>query len=231
MNSALRTTSSPGSRLPQLERAAADAWHWLKDLVFPPVCGNCGRVDFRFCSGCQRELERYPFTEYFKTVDALDDLSATGVHRKVLQNAVQAFKYEGARELAAPLAARLVAALRDLQWNIDVIVPVPLFADREAERGYNQAALLGQHLSAMMGVVYGADSLKRVRETSQQALLTQEERQLNVQDAFEASEAVKGLAVMLVDDVVTTGSTLRECALALKEKEAGAVYGIAVSHA
>ena len=137
----------------------------------------------------------------------------------------------GATELAAPLAARMVKALRVLDWGVDVVLPVPLFADREAERGYNQAALLGQHLSAVMGLKYSADSLKRVRETSQQALLTQEERRSNVRGAFEASEGVMGLAVLLVDDVVTTGSTLGECAIALKVKGAGAVYGIAVSHA
>ena len=129
------------------------------------------------------------------------------------------------------MAARLVKALRVLDQPVDVIVPVPLFADREAERGYNQAALLGQHLAAAMGVVYRAESLKRVRETSQQALLTQEERQSNVRDAFKASETIKGLAVLLVDDVVTTGSTLHECAIALKDKGAGSVYGIAVSRA
>ena len=204
---------------------------WLQDLIFPPACGNCGRVDFRFCAGCRHELDLLPFEDHSDELEELDAVFATGKHRHVLRNAVRAFKYAGLRELAAPLAARLVAALRNLQWHIDAIVPVPLFADREAERGYNQAALLAQHLSATMGVVYSADILKRDRETSQQALLTQEERQSNVRDAFEASEAAKGLAVLLVDDVVTTGSTLRECAIALKEKEAGAVYGIAVSHA
>lgn len=231
MKSAPRATPSPDSRLLQLERSAARAWHWLQDLIFPPACGNCGRVDLRFCAGCRRELDLLPLEHFSDELEELETIIATGKHRHILRNAVRAFKYEGATELGEPLAARLANALRQLNCHIDVIVPVPLFADREAERGYNQAALLGRHLSAALGVVYGADSLKRVRETSQQALLTQVERQSNVKDAFEASETVKGLAVMLVDDVVTTGSTLRECARALKEKEAGAVYGIAVSHA
>lgn len=231
MKSALRATPPPDSLLLQLERSAPRAWHWLLDLIFPPACGICGRVDFRLCPGCRRELDLLPLEDYSKELKTLRAVFATGKHRHILGNAVRAFKYSRITELAEPLAARMVKALRGLQWNVDVIVPVPLFADREAERGYNQAALLGQHLSAEMGIIYSADSLKRVRETSQQALLTPEERQSNVRDAFEASEAVKGLAVLLVDDVVTTGSTLRECAIALKEKGAGAVYGIAVSHA
>ena len=231
MKSALPATPSPDSLLPQLERSAARAWHWLLDLIFPPACGICGRVDFRLCAVCRRELDLLPLEYYFDDLEELDAVFATGKHRHILRNAVRAFKYGGVTELAQPLAARLVKALRSLDWHVDAIVPVPLFADREAERGYNQAALLGRHLSAVMGLMYSADSLKRVRETSQQALLTQEERQSNVRGAFEASEAVKGLAVLLVDDVVTTGSTLRECAIALNEQGAGAVYGIAVSHA
>lgn len=231
MKRALHEFTSQGSPWPSLERSVASVISWLQDLIFPPSCGNCGRVDFRFCAACLRELDLLPLEYHSEKLEDLDAVFATGKHRHILQNAVQAFKYEGATELAAPLAARLASALRQSKCQIDLIVPVPLFANREAERGYNQAALLAQHLSAAMGILYGADSLQRVRETSQQALLTQEERQSNVKDAFEASEAVKGLAVMLVDDVVTTGSTLRECAIALIEKRAGAVYGIAVSHA
>ena len=222
------TYESIGQRLDQ---SVAGAISWLQDLVFPPSCGNCGRVDFRFCAGCWRELDLLPIERHSEALENLDAVFATGKHRQVLRNAVRTFKYDGATELAAPLAARLAIALRQLNRQIDVIVPVPLFADREAERGYNQAALLAQHLSAALGVFYSADFLKRVRETDQQALLTQEERQSNVRDAFEASEAVKGRVVLLVDDVVTTGSTLRESASALKDKGAGAVYGIAVSHA
>lgn len=227
---ALPATTSLASRLSRLEGSAESAWHWLQDLIFPPACGNCGRVDYGFCAPCWRQLERLPVTAYSITVNALDDLFATGAHRHVLRNAVQAFKYDGARELAAALAARLVAALRDLDWRIDAIAPVPLFADREAERGYNQAALLAQQVADAMGILYWADSLMRIRETSQQALLSQAERKQNVRGAFVARADAKGLSVLLIDDVVTTGSTLGECAIALKEQGARAVYGIAVSH-
>ena len=224
MKLALRESTSLERPVLRLERSAASAISWLQELIFPPSCGNCGRVDFRFCARCRGELDLLPLEDYSDELEELDTVYATGRHRHILQNAVHAFKYWGATELAAPLATRLAKTLRQSKCQFDVIVPVPLFADRVAERGYNQAALLGQRLSAAMGVEYGADSLKRVRETSQQALLTREERQQNVKDAFEASEAVKGHAVMLVDDVVTTGSTLRACAIALKEKEATAYW-------
>ena len=215
----------------RLAKSATLAREWLLDLVFPPTCGNCGRVDYRFCHDCLGELGRVPVAATRREARALDALCATGAHDGVLRKALQSFKYEGATLLSATLAARLTAGLRERNWPIDVIVPVPLFADREEERGYNQSALLSEPVASAMGVPCRAVYLRRIRSTSQQAALSETERRENVKDAFEASEEVKGLSVLLIDDVVTTGSTLGECASALRAKGASKVYGIAVSHA
>ncbi len=217
-----------------IEQRAAAIANWLQDLIFPPVCGNCGRVDFRFCAGCLRELEQAAVEATagaWDVASALDGLIATGAHRGILQSAARAFKYEGAVDLAAPLAHRLLIALQSAVWQVDAVVPVPLFADREADRGYNQSALLSRQLTAATGIRSRAECLRRVRNTNQQALLSGADRRENVRDAFEANEDARGLSILLVDDVITTGSTLRECAIALRENGAIAVYGIAVSHA
>lgn len=217
-----------------IEQRVAAMANWLQDLIFPPVCGNCGRVDFRFCAGCLHELEQAAVVTAAgarNVVWELDGLIATGAHRGLLQNAVQAFKYDGAVDLAAPLAHRLVIALRSTIWQVDAVVPVPLFTDREADRGYNQSALLSRHVAAATSLRPRAGCLRRVRNTNQQALLSEADRRENVRDAFEANEDARGLSILLVDDVITTGSTLRECAIALRENGAIAVYGIAVSHA
>ena len=217
--------------LQRLISNAAWAQDWLLDLVFPPVCGKCGRVDYRFCPDCLRELEQVPVAVSRLSVEELDDLCATGAHAGALQYALQAFKYESVTELSEPLAARLVKALQARDWNNDIIiVPVPLFVDREEERGYNQAALLGGHVAAETGIPARSEILTRVRATSQQASLNEQERRVNVKDAFAACATVKGLSVLLIDDVATTGSTLRECAAALRAQGAGKVYGMAVSH-
>ena len=216
-----------------LERSGAAA-NWLLDLVFPAACSACGRVDSRFCAGCANELARVPVESRVHQSQAgqgLDAVLATGKHDGVLRSAVRSFKYDGARELAAPLAGRLVQVLRRANWAIDAIVPTPLFAAREAERGYNQAALLSQQVALALDAPIRGDFLWRTRETSQQAGLSAEAREQNVKDCFAASHDVSGLAILLVDDVVTTGSTLRECAVALKAERASKIYGIAVSHA
>lgn len=163
--------------------------------------------------------------------EALDDLCATGGHHGVLQNAVHALKYNGAQELAMPLSDRLFEALRLLNLPIDALVPVPLFADRLTERGYNQSELLCRNLALKTGIEARPTLLKRIRETSQQALLSEVDRRKNVRDAFAASADAMGLSILIVDDVATSGSTLRECAKALRNQGAELIYGIAVSHA
>ena len=226
----LTDVTTNDSHFRRLELRTVQAADWLQDLIFPPTCGHCGRVDFRFCPSCLYELEQVPMAVSRLRDQAFGELCATGGHCGVVQNAVQAFKYDGARELAMPLADRLVEALQILNPPIDALVPVPVFADRLTERGYNQSELLCRNLALKTGIEARPTLLKRIRETSQQALLSEVDRRKNVRDAFEASADVMGLSVLLVDDVATSGSTLSECAKALRNQGAGLIYGIAVSH-
>lgn len=211
--------------------AAVKAADWLADLVFPPTCGNCGRVDARFCAVCRRELVRCPVEIAHYSVEGLDGVCATGKQQGVLGNAVKAFKYEDAIDLSDFLAERLIATYNEQAWESDAVAPVPLHADRLLERGYNQSALLGERLAQTLGIRFEPRLLGRVRSTGQQARLSGSERLQNVAGAFQAAPAVKDLSVLLIDDVVTTGATLSACAAALRAHNAGAVYGIAVSHA
>jgi len=160
---------------------------WLLDFVFPPLCGHCGRVDFRFCDACCSELAGLPLESAPRGIAHIQRFCATGKHGGILASAVRSFKYDGAIELAQPLAARLLAAWGRLHWPVDCIVPVPLFADRLRERGYNQSYLLCQQLAPALGLPSRSDYLERVRSTSQQARLNSAARWLNVQDAFAAS--------------------------------------------
>ena len=217
--------------LDRLDHLAAVACDWLTDLVFPPRCGNCGRVDQRFCAACHSQLNSIPIAANTLSLESLDGLYATGQQHGVLAQAVKAFKYHDALELCDSLTARLVAGLRLQNWKIDVIVPVPLHADRELERGYNQSNLLGWQLARATSLPCQPAWLARIRGTGQQAQLAASQRRQNVAGAFEAAIEVEGKSILLIDDVVTTGSTLIECALALRTRGARHVYGIAVSKA
>lgn len=219
------------TQLGGLGRTAVQAADWLLDLVFPPMCANCGRVDARFCAACRDELAGCPVEIRHYSVGGLDGVCATGKQIGVLGEAVKAFKYESATDLRDPLAERLRVAIRAQAWALDAVVPVPLHADRLLERGYNQSALLGARLAQTLGVRYAPGLLRRIRSTGQQARLSGSERQRNVAGAFAADPSVRDLSVLLIDDVVTTGATLGECAAALRAWNAAGVYAIAVSHA
>jgi len=96
-----------------------------------------------------------------------------------------------------------------------VVVPVPLHYARLVERGFNPASLLGRALAQRVGAAFSPELLQRQRATAQQSRLPARERRANVAQAFRASDAARGRQVVLVDDVVTTGSTLEACRRAL----------------
>lgn len=222
-NSLTRPDTGNNSWLPQVG-------NWLLDLVFPPVCA-CGRVDYRFCGDCLKELERFPLEPRIVSGQPLDGLSSTGIYDGVLGQAIRAFKYDGLTGLDKQLAQRLKRAYEATHWPIDLIIPVPLAKKRQDERGYNQSEMLAACLSEICAIPCRSGFMRRIRETDQQARLSAEQRIANVRNAFEASEAVQGLAILIIDDVVTTGSTLHECGRALKTKGARAVYALTVGRA
>lgn len=163
--------------------------------------------------------------------DSLTAWGSTAVFGGAIRDAIHALKYEGVRRMAGPLGARIAAAWRAAGWPADVVMPVPLGQKRMKERGYNQAALLAGAMAWRAGLPY-ADGLRRTRETGTQVGLGRAARQENVAGAFSADPGlVRGRAVLLIDDVFTTGATLRACAAGALEAGAQAVYALTVAEA
>ena len=134
---------------------------------------------------------------------------------------LQAFKYGGRLALAEPLAHALADAVRERDVPLpDCLVAMPLAPRRQRERGFNHAHEIARRVSSYLAIPL-ARELRRTRDAPPQAGLTLRERTRNVRDAFEAREGVTDRAVAIVDDVMTTGATLRAAALALRK--AGAV--------
>jgi competence protein ComFC len=203
----------------------------LLDLIFPPMCHGCGRVDTQWCDVCLDELVSSPIQIKEYEHKTLTGLCATGEHIGKLQQAIQAFKYHDTQQLADPLGKRLATALVQKRWTFDTIIPVPLHADRQRERGYNQAYLLSQQVGNIMNIPCQPQFLTRHRDTGQQVSLNAQDRRDNVKDAFMATADVAGQSILLIDDVVTTGATLDACATALFNTGAKVVYAMTVSHA
>jgi ComF family protein len=204
----------------------------LLDLLFPPSCVHCGRVDTGFCDNCHNELNQIPILHYTTTTETGIEVASTGAHQGVLQSAVQAIKYHNQPQLGIPLARRLTQTLQQLNWTFDMIIPVPLHMSRYQERGYNQSQEMAIPLANTINYLCVPDAIERTRVTHSQVGLNREERLNNLNDAFIAHQTfVNGKRLLLVDDVQTTGTTLSMCAEAALQAGAAHVYGITVTAA
>jgi ComF family protein len=197
------------------EGGLACALCWSRLSVLPaPRCERCGHPsagrDCRFCAALP------PYVRAARSVCWLP--------HEVGSALVHALKYHGWTAAAGDMGARMAR----LSWPADVmaeraaLIPVPLSPARERERGFNQAALLAESLTAHWRIPVWRDALFRTRATRTQTRLTPGERSANVRHAFEvpvnqsgARDRMRGLHLVLVDDVLTTGATLNACAAAL----------------
>ncbi len=183
-------------------------WRAIRPIT-PPACDGCGEPlprPVRRCGVCRRQDR---FVRRARTIGEYDG---------TLRDIIHAFKYQGRRSLARPLAALMRARGAELLDEADCVVPVPLHWRRQHSRGFNQARELARHLGLPV-----IDALVRRRHTRAQVELTADRRRANVAGAFCARRRwlrhpdLRGMNVLLIDDVSTTGATLESCAQAIKE--------------
>jgi ComF family protein len=162
----------------------------------------------------------------------LDWSEAWGHYRGGLERLVHALKFERHDFLAPPLGMLMAAVHAGRSDDdFDAIVPVPLHRRRMRERGYNQAELLARTVSRMSGIRLDTRLLRRSREGAPQATLKRAERAANVRNAYASSGRAEGLSLLVVDDVSTTGATLRACAGALRRAGARRVCALTLARA
>jgi len=240
-------------KLPKLEPLRA-----LASLFYPALCSVCSapveasehlcgpcsckapRIKAPFCARCS---EPFPgaITDDFSCANcshrelhfeaAVAAFRSRGVVRKI----VHEFKYGRQLHLRQPVADWLLETLDDPRLHgrrFDAVVPVPLHPARKRERGFNQAELLAELLSARAGVPL-RNVLERIRYTTTQTAFDRTERMENLHNAFRLrkNRDVRGLRVLLIDDVLTTGSTLSECARVLKVAGAISVHAATAARA
>lgn len=231
--------------------AVLSSINWLKDqaieALFPSVCTGCGKEGSFFCPNCVRKLPhlRGPVCSVCgrPSVSAgiclecrgaptiVDSIRAPFRFEGTIRSAVHQLKYKDIRALAPPLAGFLYTYIRENGLQADVLVPVPLYSTRLKERGYNQSELLATRLGKLTGWTVVTDALERVRDSAPQAkAASARERRRNVEGAFACrNQALQGRAVLLVDDVCTTGATLNACAQALKQLPVSSVAAITIA--
>jgi len=159
-----------------------------------------------------------------------DGFRSLAIYQGVIRDCVHDLKYNNNQSLGDTFSQWLAALIAQENWELDMVTPVPLSAQRYRERGYNQSSLIAKPLAARLHLKCIPIVVRRIRHTPSQVGLSAEERRLNVIGAFEAEkDLVSGKRVLLVDDVMTTGATITSCALALKNAGAKAVYCVTLA--
>lgn len=223
------------------------------DWLFPRRCVGCGAGGGYICPVCVNQIrvqddQICPICERrnlygMAHAGCLKAWSMDGVvrlfrHTGVMRRIVTKFKYRFITDLADTLVESMIS-MGDwgvLPGRVWVVVPVPLHASRFKWRGFNQAEVLGERTARYFGWKYASKALVRTRSTKSQMTLPRKERLENVKNAFdlnvrlnETRYKLNGKAILLVDDVWTTGATMRECAKVLKRAGAKMVWGVTVA--
>jgi len=234
--------------------------HPVKTVIFPSYCRLCSRLlekkgEKVICSDCLELIEihkgavcpvcgRFYYHNYnseFPCQDCLNDLPPFTRHRSLgayagrLKEIIILFKYRGYENLSRPLARLVYKYLAEdgLFSGVDFILPVPLYRKREKARGFNQAELLARELSRLCSIPTLPGVLVKVKNTPAQVSLEASDREVNLKGAFSVrkKEKIENRTLLLVDDVFTTGSTVKECALALKRAGAREVRAVTLARA
>lgn len=201
----------------------------LLSLAAPPNhrCYICERewptTEDGLCDDCREALK---LAISPAPPEGLDGLSAGIQYFEALGTVFYRFKAKERTDYT-PFLAQFISIPEE--WHAQMLLPVPLHWRREYQRTYNQCYLLSEYVSSRYGIPICKDLLVRTRATPQQKELSGKERRKNLKGAFQAAPECKGQSIVLIDDVITTGSTLSECALTLKKAGAYRVYAACVA--
>jgi len=231
-----------------LESRYIEAGWKLIDLIFPPCCAGCGKWGERYCQNCIGLTKRIKPPLCQACGEPVDDVlnsvcqrcqsdtiyfsavRSWAIFEEPLKTAIHNLKYNRDIGLGGFLAKPLASMLVQYDWEIDLIAAVPLDAKRKKQRGYNQSVLLARPLAWMTGIEFNQKILSRSRCTLPQVGLSRKERNVNLVGAFSSDSAiVEGKTILVVDDVVTTGSTLNECSRTLLDSGAKGAYGLTLA--
>lgn len=237
----------PGKKIRPAYRFYQYIWLAL-DWVFPPQCAGCGKIGKRLCTDCDKKIQRLvpplcPRCGRVQTSNAIClecrqhppqfvACRSWGIFEGALRECLHHLKYQNDISLGETLARPLIQMLVDIDWKVDVVVPIPLSLDRLKERGYNQASLLARPIALALGLQFRPGALKKKKETPSQVGLTISQRRENVRGVFQSvPEIVAGKKVLLVDDVCTSGATLEAGSESLVEAGAQSVFALTLARA
>ena len=183
------------------------------------ICAKCGKPIYDeavFCLNCQNNKR------------AFEKANSPLIYEASARKLVEDLKFGGKRYLARPLGKLIAVEYARRGYDADFIVPVPMFKKAEKARGFNQSLLIARTVSELVGVELKTGILIKTADTKNQTKLSGDNRKKNLLGAFEVQDRapVKGKTVLIIDDVLTTGSTVDECTKTLLKSGALKVYAL-----
>jgi ComF family protein len=184
---------------------------------------------FGFCAECRGDLPWRKRLILRSQLPYLDQVFGLFVYRHPIDHLIRDFKFQCDMAALRACAEMLENAVSDHLQDIDLVLPVPLGPKRYRARAYNQAAILAAPLARALNRPLAADAVRRISERGAQSLLAADQRRANMAGAFRVDRSVAGLNILLIDDVLTTGSTLVELAFMLRRSKARGVQAVALA--
>ncbi len=209
-------------------KLSANIFRYIFNLIIPPYCISCYNhlpaKRIVVCEHCYALLDKIIEKEkiaFLKRVENqhFDKLNIIFHFSKMFQQLMHYFKYEGFLEIAEYFAISIVD---EINQKYDFITCVPLHSSKKRERGFNQSEILSLKTCELLGIEY-VNVLERTRYTESQTTLSRGDRKDNMNDAFQVILNVENKSILIIDDVITTGATLNECAKVLKSAGANDV--------
>ena len=207
----------------------------LLDLIFPPKCPFCGKLLEKgalLCPDCQRDLPWLTGERAMRAVELTEGCWSVLKYEGAVREGIRGYKFRGHRARGKAFGELMAQAAADHRLEFDLITWPSLSRRRLRERGYDQAGILAEEMGRKLDKP-AVRTLEKEERPAQSGLEGPQERKINVLGAYSAPEpeAFRGKRVLLVDDVVTTGSTLSECAGVLRAAGAGAVVCLTLARA
>ncbi|MBQ8599359.1 MAG: ComF family protein [Oscillospiraceae bacterium] len=206
-------------------------WKNVLELLFPRKCIFCGEImsgEGQVCFRCEENLPRLENPLCQEKMGQVERVYCALSYERRVPNAIAAFKFRGKSRLHRYFVKQMLLQMGPQleDEGCDFMVCVPMYPTKERKRGYNQSALLAQELSVQLNIPC-SDCLKKVKKTQEQHNLSGEARRTAQKNSY-TCRPLHGEKVLLVDDICTTGETMKECARVLREAGASMVIGAAI---
>lgn len=207
----------------------------ITNLIFPSkgiclICKEESKTGEHICTHCRDNLEIV--NEYFH-IDSpyIEDAYFSVFYNRFIREVIKDYKYNGKNYLYKALGDLMIDTINEYDLKADNIIYIPMHRRKQAIRGYNQSMLLSLHISKLLGIALIDDNLVKHKKTKDQSHSDKYERSRNLMDSFKLKDAskIRHRHILLIDDIITTGSTMMEASKVLMENGAKRVTGLALT--